>query len=88
VIQADQLADLAKRQPVLLRLREGFTSSFPRGLAVPLKLLLGSLDGFARRLPLGIVGPEALSKARPLPRHLAILVIVNVALHVADTAGE
>lgn len=55
VIQADQLANLAKGQPVLLCLRERFAPSLPRSLAVALKPALSSFDRSSGGLALGVV---------------------------------
>jgi hypothetical protein len=52
VIKPDQLADVSKREAVLLGLSEGFASSVASGLAVPLELLLSRFDGLAGSLAL------------------------------------
>jgi hypothetical protein len=56
VIKADKFADVSQREPSLLRLRECLAPCLSGGLAVALKLLLGSFHGFGGGFALGVVG--------------------------------
>jgi len=56
VIEADDLADVAKRESILLRLGECLAPRFSGGFAVALELLLSSLDGAAGSFALWVVG--------------------------------
>src|SRR4051812_2629347 len=54
VIEADQLANLAKRETVLLGLGESLASCLPRRLAVALKLPLSCFDFFSGSVALWV----------------------------------
>jgi len=61
MVEADQLADISQRKSFLLSLGEGPAPSFPRRLAVTLKLLLSSLHCLGGSLQLGVAGHARLS---------------------------